>query len=388
MAQAWWKGKRALVNKQHGGNDMPPNLDEIFSKLLKQLKNKKKNNSPNQKDPISSPLSGAVLIAILMGLWIVSGLFIVAPAERAVVLRFGSYSQTMGPGIHWVPSIIQTRHVVNVQRIENFTYGAEMLTKDENIVDVMVSVQYRVADAKAFLYNVVSPINSLEQGTASSLRQVVGNTKLDDILTTGRALARDQIEEQLKKILTLYQTGIEITDVNLQPAKPPEQVTAAFDDAIKAREDEQRYINKAKAYVERVIPISEGQATRLIRQAEANKQNYVLQADADIAPFNALLPEYQRHPEETKQRLYLSTLEQMMSKNKKIFMDSKSNNSMFYIPLDQMFKGRTAKALDLNVDGHMSAQDSPRSVNRSSRSLRESMAVRKGYSSNQYSGRS
>jgi modulator of FtsH protease HflK len=393
MMRTWSQKAYAVWHKRHGSDGLPPNLDELFGDFVKKIKKHKSGQGSGQgsgegsrKD--LSPIGGFILLGALCVFWFVSGVFIVAPAERAAVLKFGAYQETVGPGIHWIPSIIKSRQVVNVQRIQNFSYGAEMLTKDENIVDVLVSVQYRVQSIRDFLYNVVYPINSMEQATASALRQVVGNTKLDDILTTGRAVARDQVEEQINKILALYQPGIEVTDVNLQPAKPPEQVTAAFDDAIKAREDEQRYINKAKAYVERVVPIAKGQAARITQQADASRQRLILQADTEIAPFMALLPEYQRAPEATRQRLYLSTLEKMMSENKKVFMDTKSNNAMFYLPLDQMMKGHMTRPPALPEEAVEQASASEASTQRvhDVSARRRAVSMRRGYSQHRFSG--
>jgi membrane protease subunit HflK len=210
-----------------------------------------------------------------------------------------------------------------------------MLTKDQNIVDVSVAVQYRISDPQAYLFNVANPSQSLQEATASSLRQVIGNTTLDEVLTTGRATVRQEVVDQLKKVLAPYNSGIEITDVALQPAKAPTEVKAAFDDAIKAQEDEQRYQNQAEAYANDVVPIAQGQAKRLIAEADAYKEQVVLQAQGDIARFNAIYGIYKQAPAVTKQRLYITALENIYSHTNKIFVDTKGNNTL-YLPIAEM----------------------------------------------------
>jgi membrane protease subunit HflK len=213
-----------------------------------------------------------------------------------------------------------------------------MLTKDENIVDVELSVQYQVQNPRDFLFNVAVPTESIKEATASALRQVVGHTTLDEILTVGREKARGEVERQLVEILDIYKTGLHVVDVNLQPAKPPEQVTEAFDDAIKAREDQQRFINQAQAYNEKVIPISQGQASRVLEEAKAYKTKVTLDAKADVASFLALLTEHARAPKLTDQRLYYAALEKVFSSTSKILLDNDGSNNILYLPLDKMME--------------------------------------------------
>ena len=319
----------------------PPDLDELLNKLQKKINDffgrKKKAIGPAEESkPPQIPgtwIIGFVIFVIVV-IWALSGIFIVSPAERAAVLRFGKYVDTVGPGPHWLPRFIESRYVVNVQRVSTFPYQAEMLTKDENIVSVSVAVQYRVGNLRNYLFNVVDADASLQQATASALRQVVGHTTLDEILTTGRELAREQITQQLNNILALYHAGIIVTDVVLQPAKPPEAVTEAFDDVNKAREDEQRYINYANAYQQKVVPIAQGQAARILKEAQAYKQQVILKSQADTARYLALLPQYQRAPLVTRERLYLDAMESVLQKSSKILLDTKSG-SVMYLPLDK-----------------------------------------------------
>ncbi len=324
-------------NKSQG----PPDLDAIF----RQYKNKllaifggKGSGSPTGGAGVAGVPTffiTLIIIAILI-IWALSGIYIVPPADRAVVLRFGQYRTTVGPGPHWIPHFIESKTLVNVQRVANFVYTSEMLTKDENIVSVTVTVQYRIEDANNYLFNVVSPDTSLEQATASALRQVVGHSTLDQLLTTGRQKVRDQVATQLQQIIASYHSGLLLTDVTLQSIKPPEAVTDAFDDVIKAREDQQSYINKADAYAKQVTAVAEGQIARIMQEAEASQKQVVSEAQAATAGYLALLPEYQKNPQVMEDRLYLSAMETILSKASKVFVDQKGGNPMFYLPLDKI----------------------------------------------------
>ncbi|MBT4884761.1 MAG: FtsH protease activity modulator HflK [Legionellales bacterium] len=323
-------------------SDSPPDLDELLIKWRNKMFKNSPNNKKNNKDGAVSFGIGLVL-TILFVLWVISGFFIVDPSEKAVILRLGQFNKTLDAGPHWIPRFLDVKHIVNVNKVYQFAYNAQMLTKDENIVDVELSVQYQVLDPKKYLFNVTTPIASIKEGTASALRQVVGHTTLDSILTTGRQEARDKIEQQLVSILDIYQPGLHVVDVNLQPAKPPSQVTEAFDDAIKAREDQQKYINQAKAYFEKVIPISEGKASRVLQEANAYKTKVTLDAKAEVAKFLAILKEHARSPEVTEKRLYYTTLEKVFSNTSKVMVDTNGSNNILYLPLDKMLQGKAVK---------------------------------------------
>lgn len=327
--------------KQEG----PPDLDAIARKIIDKIKSFTR--STGVKKPVNTNTNsssshhrgmfslGFIFITVFV-IWLLSGIFIVSPMKRGVVQRFGAYSRVLDPGPHWIPRFIETVTMVSVQEEVTFDYSDQMLTKDENIVDVAVSVMYRRANAKDYLFNVVDPRESIKQATASALRQVVGDTTLDVILTTGRQQVRDEVQELLVNILDLYHTGIEVTDVNLQPAKPPEPLTAAFDDVIKAREDEQRYISEAQAYDKQVRATVRGKVVQLIQEAEADQKRMVADAKADVASFLALLPEYSRAPEVLRQRLYFDAYESMLSKSSKVLVTLKGGSNMIYLPLDKM----------------------------------------------------
>lgn len=327
------------LNKPEG----PPDLDVLLNTLKAKLFNfwaRKKGVGPNNTfgsspDAFIQNIFFTVVVIILLAIWAISGIFIVSPAERAVITRFGKYIETVEPGPHWILRFIQSKQIVNVQRVSTYAYESQMLTKDENIVSVAVAVQYRVNDAKDFLFNVVDPVRSLEQATASALRQVVGHNTLDNLLTTGRLQVREQVAHQLQELLASYKVGITVTDVTLQSVKPPEAVTAAFDDAIKAREDQQAYINKADAYANQVIAAAQGQVSRVLRQADAYKKEVVLEAQAATTGYLALLPEYQVAPNVMRQRLYLSAMEAIFSQTSKIFVDQKNSNPLLYLPFNK-----------------------------------------------------
>ena len=326
--------------------DTPPDLDELLIKWRRSILGKSPKKK-NDKEALSFGLS--LILLLLVSLWIISGFFIVAPSEKAVVLRFGEYYKTLDAGPHWIPQFIDHKEIVNVNKVSQFGYGAQMLTKDENIVDVELSVQYQILNPQEFLFNVAMPTESIKEATASALRQVVGHTTLDEILTIGREKAREEVEKQLVEILEVYKTGLYVVDVNLQPAKPPEQVTEAFDDAIKAREDQQRFINQAQAYKEKVIPISKGQSARLLEEANAYKVKVTLDARGDVAKFLALLEEHSRAPTLTNQRLYYASLEKVFSNTSKILLDNNGSNNILYLPLDKI-SAANSDAKDANSD--------------------------------------
>ena len=334
--------------------DEPPNLDEIFRDLQRKF-GKNKRPSGDSVYRISPNKTGGgvfagpkIIIWVVLFLWFISGILVVQAPENAVVLRLGKYNRTLEPGPHWIPRILETYKKENIQRIQEFTYGSEMLTRDENIVYVSLSIQYRITNLSNYLFNVVSPVASLQQATASALRQVAGHTSLDEILTTGRGKARNEIEGQLNNILDIYKTGIEVTDVNLQPAKPPEQVTDAFDDAIKAREDEQRYINLATASANRKVERANGQAMRIAQDADGYYQKIIKGAEADTARFNAQLAPYHAYPDIVKARIYFDVLQDVYQRVQKVLIDSggKQDGKIIYLPIEQMLKNAARGSQD------------------------------------------
>ncbi len=347
----------------------PPDLDEIFRKIrnkFRRLLGFKQSYGPR---PVSgggsgqgssgllgkkiTPFHWGVGFATLLALWLLSGIYIVSPMKRAVVLRFGQYARTVEPGPHWLPRFIESYKTVNVQEATSFTYSDEMLTRDGNIVSVELSVMYRRDNVRDFLFNVINPQDSIKQATASALRQVIGDSILDDILTTGRQKIRDEVQHQLIAILEPYKTGIEIIDVNLQPAKPPEPVTEAFDDVIKARKDERRYINEADAYASQYNATVIGEVERILREAEAEKERLVADANADVAQFKALRQLYRAQPDAMKTRMYLDAFESILSKSSKVLVATKSGQNILYLPLDKIMESQRQSSKDegISMDG-------------------------------------
>lgn len=225
-----------------------------------------------------------------------------------------------------------------------------MLTQDENIVSVDLVVQYRIQHLKEYLFSVQNPEESLQQATASALRQVIGQTTLDNVLTSGREKVRQDTLAVLEKILKPYHTGLMITDINMQPVKPPEEVTAAFDDAIKAREDEQRFKNQAMTYANRSIPVAVGQASRLLAEADAYQQQIVLAAEGEVAQFLALLPQYHLTPQVTRQRMYIDTLQAVLSRSAKVLTDTPSSNNLMYLPIDKLMQKTENRGVNKNAE--------------------------------------
>ena len=277
-----------------GGKNQPPDLDEALKRLQDKLKSffsaasdKQSTSEPASSSDSSSGggfLAMIVLFAVFI-LWGLSGIFIVDPAEQAAVLRFGKYIKTVGPGPHWIPRFISSKIVLNVDRVSDYSYSAQMLTKDENLVSVALAVQYRIGDLQEYLFNVSDPEESLQQATSSSLRQVVGTTTLDQIITEGRDAWGISVQDFLVKTLALYKTGIVIVNVSPQPARAPENVQDAFDDAIKAQEDEKRFKEQARAYAARVVPIAEGNAKRIFEETKAYAEQVELRAKGETAEF-------------------------------------------------------------------------------------------------------
>lgn len=324
----------------------PPDLEELLQKLQQKFSGlfggqRRRPLQPvggNEQPPTAMRFGAGLIIAVIAVIYLLSGIYIVKPAERAVVFQFGRFVKEVGPGPHWLPLFIRSKEVVNVEQIMDSTHNSRMLTSDENIIVVQLAVQYKVDNLPNYLFNVIDPNRSLKEATDSAIRQVVGQSTLDDVLTERRTEIREEIRKQIEETLAIYQAGLLITDVNLQPARPPEEVKAAFDDAIKAQEDEERLINLANAYRRRVLPTAEGQVQRILADARAYEAEVHLRAAADVERFNHLLPEYQRAPEVTRERLYLDAMEKILGRISKVVIDSQDGQQVMYLPLDQLMK--------------------------------------------------
>jgi HflK protein len=289
-----------------------------------------------------------VLLAVVLALWGFAGVYQVDEKERALVLRFGKYLDTVGPGLHWNPKFIDTVIVVPTTEERQYRNKSRdlMLTQDENIVDLQLVVQYDIKDIKEYVLNVKSPDVSLEHATASALRHVVGSTRLDEVISTGRLQLSQEVKERLQTYLDNYGTGINVKKVNIQDAKPPTEVKAAYDDVIKAREDQERVINEAQSYANGIVPEARGLAQRIIEEASAYQSKVIAEAEGEAQRFEDLLVEYKKAPEVTRQRLYLDTMQDVMASSTKVMVDAGDGNNIFYLPLD--------KAMQTGVDSESS----------------------------------
>lgn len=321
------------------GDQGPPDLDEAFKKLQAQLSGIF-GGGRGGGGPSGGQLTGgmmglaAVVLLIVYGLL---GLYQVDEQESGVVFRFGAAQEAIvEPGLHWNPPLIDVVEKVNVTRVNSHQHKALMLTEDENIVDVSLTVQYVVNDPVAFLVNVKRPEGSLDHATESALRHVVGSSGMDDVITAGRAAIAAEVQQRLQDYLDSYGTGILVSKVNIDESAPPEQVRDAFNDVQKAKEDEQRIINEANAYAESIIPNARGEAQKLIEQASAYRDQVIARAQGEAQRFEKVLTEYQLAKGVTRDRLYIDAMESVLSRSSKIMIDVEGGNNLMYLPLDRL----------------------------------------------------
>lgn len=353
-----------------GDQKGPPDLDEAIRSLQEKLSNifgGGKSGGGGSRGVFSSgnPLKNLGFIAIgVLVFWILSGFYIVDEGIQGVETRFGQYTITTDSGLNWhLPAPIEQVEKINVQQQRYIEVGyrsggngqaqgtvpvpkeALMLTKDENYIDVQLAVQYQVKDAKAFLFNLVDPEATLKHVTESALRGVIGGSNMDFVLTEGRSEVVAQAKKEIQEVMDAYNSGVQVTSVNLQDAQPPEQVQNAFEDAIKAREDQQRFINEAEAYANDVVPKARGAAARKLQEAEGYKEQVIAQAQGETSRFSQLLAEYKKAPEVTRKRLYLESMESVMSETNSVMIDVKGGNNMLYLPLDKMIQQKQTQAM-------------------------------------------
>ncbi|AJR06820.1 FtsH protease activity modulator HflK [Photobacterium gaetbulicola] len=322
-------------NNNRGGRDQgPPDLDEVFSKLSRKFGG----ILGNKKGPSTGgSAAGLGVIAVLAAaVWGFSGFYTIGEAERGVVLRFGKFYEMVDPGLNWKPTFIDEVEPVNVQAIRSLRSSGLMLTKDENVLKVEMDVQYRVAEPQKYLFSVTNADDSLRQATDSALRAVIGDSTMDQALTTGRQVIRANTQEAIDNIIQRYDMGLLVVDVNFQSARPPEAVKDAFDDAIAAREDEERFVREAEAYSNDILPKATGRAERLKKEAEGYSERVINGALGEVAQFEKLLPEYLAATEVTRNRLYLETMERVYSNTSKVMVDSQSSGNLLYLPLDKL----------------------------------------------------
>ena len=339
-----WGGRRG------GGRQGPPDLDEALRKLQDNLNRLFGGGKRGGDDGASGGKGGGIgLLAIgfgvLAALWLYSAVYVVDEQEQAVILRFGKYYETVGPGLNLYLPPIDRKFQENVTRERAYSKQGQMLTEDENIIEVPLTVQYRVSNLQEFVLNVDQPEISLQHATDSALRHVVGSTSMDQVLTEGREQMAIDVRERLQRFLDTYKTGITVTQVNIQSAAAPREVQEAFDDVIRAREDEQREKNQAEAYANGVIPEARGQAQRLVEDANGYREEVVARAQGETDRFSRLLAEYRKAPEVTRERLYLETMQDLLGNTNKVLITGEQGGSnLLYLPLDKMMEGRSSAA--------------------------------------------
>ena len=359
----------------------PPDLDEAIRSLQEKLGGIFGRSGGGGGSSGGSPKILGYLALGALVLWGLSGFYIVDAGNRGVETRFGKYIDTTQPGLNWhLPSPIETVQVVNVEQQRFIEVGyrsggrqqgvgsvpreALMLTKDENIVDIRLAVQYQIKNAKDFIFNVSQPSATLKQVTESAERGVIGQSNMDFVLTEGRGQIVASIKREIQQIMDQYKSGVQVTSVNLQDAQPPEQVQGAFEDAIKAREDEQRLINEAEAYSNDIVPKSRGAASRRIQEAEAYKERVIAEAEGEVSRFTKVLVEYKKAPEITRKRIYLESMEQVLSQTDTVMIDVKGSNNVLYLPLDKIASKNSSPVSSSNqtIQSGRSTPNIPRTV--------------------------
>ena len=348
-------------------NDGPPDLDEILRKLKQKLAGlfRGRPGSTGPSGPSTPPGSGmpsmprpaffggsvALVVVIAVAIWLATGFYIVDEGRRGVVLRLGKYVETTMPGPRWhIPAPFETVEIVNISQVRTVEVGyrgsaknkapaeALMLTDDENIVDVQLAIQYTLKSPEDYLFNNRNPDDNVLQAAETSIREIVGKSKMDFVLNQGRSEIAARVKVLMQQILDRYKTGINITTVNLQNVQPPEQVQASFDDAVRAQQDRERFKNEGQAYANNVVPNARGVAARLLEEANGYKQSAVATAQGDSSRFRQILVEYEKAPGVTRERLYLEAMQQILSSTSKVIVDQKGGQNLLYLPLDRLMQ--------------------------------------------------
>ncbi|MBA2352052.1 MAG: FtsH protease activity modulator HflK [Burkholderiales bacterium] len=347
--------------KRGGNNEGPPDLDQLWRKFTQKvnalLGRRGPPNRPNGGPPDIKQLGGGfgLLLILIAVIWLASGFYTIDASQRGVVLRFGQYAETTQPGLRWhLPYPIETVEKVNVSSVRTAEIGyrnnvkskvpkeALMLTDDENIVDIQFAVQYIVTDAQEFLFNNRNPEDTVLQAAETAIREIVGKSRMDFVLYEGRTEIAAGARKLMQDILDRYKTGITISAVTMQNAQPPEQVQAAFDDAVKAGQDRERLKNEGQAYANDVIPRARGAASRLLEEAAGYEQRVVANSEGEASRFKQILVEYLAAPVVMRERLYLETMQQILANSSKVLIDQKGGGNLLYLPLDKLMQTAAA----------------------------------------------
>ena len=361
------------------GDSGPPDLDDVLRNVNKKINNifgQKKNGGGDEgsrENPPKSHGGGSIVIilGLLLAVWLASGFYIVDEGHRGVVIRFGQYIETSTAGLRWhLPYPVEKVEIVNVSQVRTVEIGYRnnvrskvlreslMLTDDENIIDIQFAVQYILNNPENFLFKNRNPDDAVLQAAETAIRQVIGKSKMDYVLYEGREQVAANATQLMQKILDRYEIGILISKVTMQNAQPPEQVQAAFDDAVKAGQDRERQKNEGQAYANDVIPRAVGNAARLIQESEGYKQRVIVSAEGDAKRFEQILAEYSKAPIVTRERLYLDMMQQVLSNTTKIMVDQKNGNNLLYLPLDKLIQMTGSSSTTPSPVVQSSAQES------------------------------
>jgi len=344
----WKEPGKGDKDPWNSGGQQPPDLEEVFRNVNNRLKaifGGGSGGGKNRKSDSSGAGGMLGILAVALLLWVGwDSVHIVDQAEEGVVLRFGAYNRTLSPGINLtLPRPIETMRVVNVSNVRSLEDRGHMLTEDENLVEFIYKVQFRVASAQNFLFKVRDPEITVKSAAESALRESVGTNRLDAILEGAqREMVRIETQRVLQETLDRYQAGIQVTQVNFVDVNVPAQVREAYSDVIRAREDRERFIEEARVHANSVVPEARGQAARVIQEAEGYKASTVALANGEAQRFTLMLAEYQKAPEITRKRLYLQTMENVFARSQKVLLDADSSGNIMYLPLDQLGGGNNS----------------------------------------------
>lgn len=371
-----WGGR----NSEQG----PPDLDEVVRKLQDKfggLFGGGGRGAGRASSGGSAAGSFMTIVVIALVVWALSGIYIVDEGRRGVVMQFGAYKESTLPGPHWYPRFIQSVETVDISNVRSIELGrrtddALILTQDENIIDIKFTVQYQVKDARDYLFNVRDPDQTLREATESAVREIVGQSEMDFVITGGRSEVVDRTKQLVQEILDRYRTGLVVVNLNMQDAQAPEQVQGAFADAIKAREDEQRQKNEAEAYSNDVLPKARGAAARMIEEANAYKEKVIAEAQGESARFLKVLAEYEKAPAVTRKRLYLESMESVLDSSSKVLVDTKGSNNLLYLPLDKLMQRDAQAPLPEGEHGAAGAPAAAVTTPRSDIRLRDNLRQR------------
>ena len=337
-------------NEPGGGRNQDPwrgrdgrgqqDLDDVIKKLQDRFGGMLGGGSGNDSGGYGLLM---LILGVVLVVWFVAGLYRVEQAEEALVLRFGKYHDTVSAGLHWNPWGIDSIMKVDVNQRETMPVRATMLTEDQNIVDIDLQVQYVVTDSRNYFLESSAPIDTMRNSVESALRHVVGGSEMDRVLTDGREAIAVEVHQRLQEYLDHYKTGLTVDKLNIEDAHPPKDVKAAFDDVIKAREDEERVKNEAEAYANQIVPEARGEAQRMIEEANAYKAEVVERSKGQANRFDRLYAEYRLAPEVTRRRMYIETMESVLGNTSKVMVDVDGGNNLMYLPLDKLMQQRNTR---------------------------------------------